>query len=122
MLPLVLAQSSHPGCAFLHVLTITPHADEWLIGQPGSPRFLDRPRSRITSLRQSSVQALLRSCRPVAVDEQHVVLETCYSFHRDRLEGDDVRGVVEQALAAMIGEPVTLQVVLAEKGLASVLP
>ena len=92
---------------------------------PALPRRLDALQehwadvlARVGWTGQASVQALLRSCRPVGVDEQHVVLETRYGFHRDRLEGDDVRGAVEQALAVMIGEPVNLQVVLAEKGAA----
>ena len=63
----------------------------------------------------AKLQALLRSCRPAAVDDQRVVIATGYAFHRKRLEDDDTRQIVEQALAKMIGEPVVLQVVLAEK-------
>jgi len=52
----------------------------------------------------------------------HMVLATRYGFHRDRLESGDVRQAVEQALANMIGEPVALHVVLAEKELILSLP
>jgi len=61
------------------------------------------------------LQALLRSCSPVAVDDRRVVVATGYAFHRKRLEDDDTRQVVEQALASLIGEPVEMQVVLTER-------
>ncbi len=89
---------------------------------PTLPRRLDALQEHwidvLTQVRRmgyGQVQALLRSCKPVAVDERQVILETRYGFHRDRLESGDVRQTVEQALAKMIGEPVALQVVLAEK-------
>ena len=59
------------------------------------------------------IQALLRSCTPVAVDDRQVVVAARYGFHRARLESGEARRVVEEALAAVIGEPVELQVVLA---------
>jgi len=71
--------------------------------------------TQVRRMGHGQVQALLRSCKPVAVDERQVILATRYGFHRDRLESSDVRQAVEQALAKMIGEPVALQVVLAEK-------
>jgi DNA polymerase-3 subunit gamma/tau len=89
---------------------------------PTLPRRLDALQEHwadvLTQVRRmghGQVQALLRSCKPVAVDERQVILATRYGFHRDRLESSDVRQAVEQALAKMIGEPVALQVVLAEK-------
>jgi hypothetical protein len=60
----------------------------------------------------AQIQALLRSCTPVAVDDRQVVIAARYGFHRTRLEGGEARLAVEGALAAMIGEPVELQVVL----------
>jgi hypothetical protein len=61
------------------------------------------------------IQALLRSCTPVAVDDQQVVVAARYGFHRTRLESGEARQIVEEALAAVIGEPVELQVVLADE-------
>jgi hypothetical protein len=63
----------------------------------------------------ASIQALLRSCRPVAVDDQQVVIAARFGFHRTRLESDGARGAVEDALAALLGAPVTLSVVLADE-------
>jgi hypothetical protein len=63
----------------------------------------------------SSVQALLRSCKPVAVDDRQVVIAARFGFHRSRLEDAGTRRAVEEALAALIGEPVALKVVLMDK-------
>jgi len=96
---------------------------------PALPRQLDALQEhwadvlvQVRRMGHGQVQALLRSCTPVAVDERQVILSTRYGFHRDRLASDDVRQSVEQALAKMIGEPVALQVVLAEKEPVSSLP
>jgi DNA polymerase-3 subunit gamma/tau len=62
----------------------------------------------------TQIQALLRSCSPVAVDDRQVVVAARYGFHRSRLESGEARRVVEGALAAVIGEPVELRVVLAD--------
>ena len=43
--PNALPHGQVGGCAVLHVLTTSPHADERLNRQPGSPRFPDRRRS-----------------------------------------------------------------------------
>ena len=63
----------------------------------------------------ASVQALLRSCKPVAVDDRQVVVAARFGFHRSRLEDAGTRRAVEEALAALIGEPVALKVVLVDK-------
>jgi hypothetical protein len=52
MLPFTLAQTAYPCGAILHVLTISPHADEWLVGQLGSSHFPGRLRSRVTSFQE----------------------------------------------------------------------
>ena len=63
----------------------------------------------------ASIQALLRSCKPVAVDDRQVVIAARFGFHRSRLEDAGIRRAVEEALAALIGEPVALKVVLMDK-------
>ena len=64
---------------------------------------------------QTQIQALLRSCTPVAVDDRQVVVAARYGFHRTRLEADEARNAVERALVRVLGEPVDLQVVLADE-------
>jgi DNA polymerase-3 subunit gamma/tau len=89
---------------------------------PTIPRQLDALQARwdevLSGLGCSGhvqIQALLRSCSPVAVDDRRVVVAARYGFHRTRLESSEARQIVEQALAAVIGEPVELQVVLADE-------
>jgi DNA polymerase-3 subunit gamma/tau len=89
---------------------------------PKLPRQLDALQEHwddvLAQVRQrggTKLQALLRSCSPVAVNDKRVIVATGYAFHRKRLEDDDTRQVVEQALASLIGEPVEMQVVLMER-------
>jgi DNA polymerase-3 subunit gamma/tau len=63
----------------------------------------------------ASLEALLRSCNPVAVTAQEVVVAAQYEFHRSRLESDDARRVVEQALETLLGGQVVLQIALAQE-------
>jgi DNA polymerase-3 subunit gamma/tau len=63
----------------------------------------------------AQIQALLRSCTPAAVDDRQVVVAARYGFHRTRLEDDEARQAIEDALARLLGEPVELQVVLTDE-------
>jgi DNA polymerase-3 subunit gamma/tau len=89
---------------------------------PTIPRRLDALQAHwdevLSGLNRSGhtqIQALLRSCTPVAVDDRQVVVAARYGFHRTRLESGEARRIVEEALVAVIGEPVELQVVLADE-------
>jgi DNA polymerase-3 subunit gamma/tau len=89
---------------------------------PAIPRQLDALQThweevlaRLGCTGHTQIQALLRSCTPVGVDDRKVVVAARYGFHRTRLEGDEARQAVEQALARLLGEPVELQVVLADE-------
>jgi hypothetical protein len=89
---------------------------------PAIPRQLDALQThweevlaRLGRTGHTQIQALLRSCTPVAVDDRKVVVSARYGFHRTRLEDDEPRQAVEQALARLLGEPVELQVVLADE-------
>jgi DNA polymerase-3 subunit gamma/tau len=89
---------------------------------PAIPRQLDALQAhweevlaRLGRTGHAQIQALLRSCTPVAVDDRKVVVAARYGFHRARLEEDEARQAVEQALARLLGEPVELQVVLADE-------
>lgn len=50
-----------------------------------------------------SVEAFLRASRPVKVAGEVLVLEVFYPFHKDRLEEDRNRAVVEEALKRVFG-------------------
>lgn len=57
----------------------------------------------------SSVQALLKSGRPVSVEGRYLVLEVMYSFHKERLESKKNRELVEELLKEELGCPARLQ-------------
>jgi len=52
-----------------------------------------------------SVEALLRSTRPVDFDGETFLLEVFYKFHKDKLESDKCRTIVEEALETVLGVP-----------------
>ena len=50
-----------------------------------------------------SVEALLRSTRPVGFDGRDLVLEAFYEFHKKQLETDRCRMIVEKAVGEVFG-------------------
>ncbi len=58
------------------------------------------------------IEALLSSVDPTAVHGDHIILVAAYEFHRNRLNADDVRQVVEQAIGRLVGHPVRISCVL----------
>lgn len=59
-----------------------------------------------------SVEAFLRAARPKIVDGKTVVCEVFYPFHKDKLEEERNRRVVEKGLAAVLGVEVEFRCVL----------
>ncbi len=63
-----------------------------------------------------SVEALLRSTRPLDFDGQLLVLEVFYKFHKDKLESDKCRQIVESAVGDVLGSTgVRLQLQLGQR-------
>ncbi|MFH1289239.1 MAG: hypothetical protein ABIH88_00780, partial [Patescibacteria group bacterium] len=63
-----------------------------------------------------SVEALLRSSRPKeAKDDGTLVLEVFYPFHKERLETEKCRAVVEEAVGQVVGSKIKLRCVLGQK-------
>jgi DNA polymerase-3 subunit gamma/tau len=75
----------------------------------------DKVLAGLSQTGHGQIQALLRSCSPVAVDDRLVVIAARYDFHRTRLAGGEARRAIEKALARLLGEPVELEVVLADE-------
>ena len=59
-----------------------------------------------------SLEALMRSCSPSAVDGDVIVLGFAHSFHRDKVEEDQNKRVVEDALSEIMGSPCRIRCVL----------
>jgi DNA polymerase-3 subunit gamma/tau len=62
-----------------------------------------------------SVEALLRACQPLSIEKGFLVIEVFYKFHKDRLECDRYRQIVEEAVAEVVGVPIRLRYKLGER-------
>lgn len=62
-----------------------------------------------------SVEALLRASRPANLKGNVLTLEVFYEFHKERLETDKCRMVVEEVISEIVNKPVKLHCVLGQK-------
>ena len=63
-----------------------------------------------------SVEALLRSTRPTGYDGDTLTLEVFYKFHKDKLESDRCRQIVELAVGEVLGtDPARLVLQLGQR-------
>jgi len=67
-----------------------------------------------TRLRNRVVEALLKSCEPVLVEDDLVTLGFYHSFHKERMVDEKHRTVVEGALAELTGRSYRVKCVLFE--------
>jgi hypothetical protein len=58
------------------------------------------------------IEALLASIDPIAIDGNRVTLAAAYDFHRRRMNEDEVRAVVEEAIGRVLGRTVTIDCVM----------
>lgn len=58
------------------------------------------------------IEALLSSIDPVGVRGDEIVLAAAYAFHRDRMNADDVRAVVEEVIGRHLKRPIKTVCVL----------
>lgn len=63
--------------------------------------------------RNLSLEALLRSGRPVAVEEGVVLIGFAHQFHRGKVDEEANRRTVEEALGQLLGRPVRVRCVVA---------
>jgi DNA polymerase-3 subunit gamma/tau len=95
--------SSAPSAGPTPALTIEVIQDRW-------SEVLNALRPRNLSL-----EALMRSCSPVAVEEDVVVLGFEYDFHRGKVEEEQNKRDVEDALSEMVGQHCRVRCQMAEK-------
>jgi hypothetical protein len=65
--------------------------------------------------RNLSLEALMRSCRPVNVEGDVVILGFDYDFHRGKVEEDHNRQDVEDALCELVGQRYRVRCVMAQQ-------
>jgi len=71
----------------------------------------------LTSIRgvDKALEALLRDCEPVSVQENVVTLGFYYPLHREKAEEDKRRGILEEVLGKFLGRPVRVKCVVIPK-------
>ncbi len=73
--------------------------------------FLDALRPKDLSL-----EALMRSCEPVSVEEDVIVLGFVHKFHRSKVEDEKKRSIVEDVLSALFGRQLHVRCVMNRQG------
>lgn len=58
------------------------------------------------------IEALLSSMDPILINGERLTLAAAYPFHRDKLNTDDVRAVVEEAISSRLNTKITVWCVL----------
>jgi DNA polymerase III subunit gamma/tau len=62
-----------------------------------------------------SVEALLKGCRPLGMDGKFLVIQAFYKFHKEKLEEQKARSILEKALKDIFGQTIVVKCVLGEK-------
>lgn len=65
--------------------------------------------------RNFSIEAFLRACRPIDFDGRILTIEVFYEFHRDKLESERCRSIVEEVANELFGAPLGLKYILGER-------
>lgn len=65
--------------------------------------------------RNHSVAGLLRSAKPKEIKDKFLTIEVFYKFHKDQLEQEARRKIIEEEIAKMWG-PISVKWILGEKG------
>lgn len=66
-------------------------------------------------LSNRSVEALLKSCQPVGVEGQEVVLGFYYAFHKEKIEEPKSKLLVESIISQVVSSPCRIRCVLSPK-------
>jgi hypothetical protein len=97
----------------------TPVAPSPAPAQPGLS--IDEVRDRWSRIRQTvratsrRIEALLASADPFQIDAETLTLVAAYDFHRDGLNKDDTRKVIEEVVAQVLGRPYRVRCVNQEE-------
>lgn len=62
-----------------------------------------------------SVEALLRACRPAQLNEGRITIEVFYPFHKQKLEEERNRKIIEDGIKKVLGFPWKVYCTLAQK-------
>ena len=62
-----------------------------------------------------SLEALLKSCRPLKIEDGNLILEVFYKFHKEKLEQSKNRNILEKVVSEILGAPTKIRCILREK-------
>ena len=62
-----------------------------------------------------SLEALLKSCRPLKIEEGTLILEVFYKFHKERLEEPKNKNILEKVVSEVLTAPTKVRCILKEK-------
>lgn len=62
-----------------------------------------------------SLEALLKATKPTGFDGKCLALEVFYKFHKERLEEERYRGMVEEVISKVLAQPITIKYYLGVK-------
>lgn len=62
-----------------------------------------------------SLEALLKATKPAGFDGKCLALEVFYKFHKERLEEERYRGMVEEVISQVLAQPITIKYYLGQK-------
>ncbi len=81
--------------------------------QAAWPQILRQVRSRSVS-----AEALLKACEPVGMEKGRIILGFRYSFHRDKVEEQANRALIEEVVSSVLGEVHSIRCVIGSSPLA----
>jgi len=88
-------------------LTSPPPGDALARLRAAWPRILRQVRDQ-----NVATEAFLKACEPVSMEQGQIVLGFRYSFHRDKVEEQDNRRLIEEVIGSVLGEPCAIRCIL----------
>ena len=80
-------------------------------------QVIDRWKEILEAMRPQnhSLEALLKATRPAGFDGKCLVMEVFYKFHKERLEEERYRVMVEEVISKVLSQPITIKYYLGVK-------
>lgn len=83
-------------------------------GLEGSLEDMWREVMKRTKEKNHSIEALLRATRPMEISGNILKIEVFYQFHKERIESDPYRKIIEDVVVEVLGKPARIVCVLSE--------
>lgn len=108
---------SYVGSQPRAAVTPRPPTQPIVTAPPGSPlaNVQEKWLTILETVKASSrsVEAFLKDCRPIEVNDETIVLAFKHSFHKDSVDNMKHRALVEESFSRVLAQPVRIRCVLA---------